>query len=133
MAGAARVPGRNPSHAASRVAERVSTLIACPVRLTNQEDIVMKKIAAMIVASALVSLLSSTALAAETKSGTIKKVDAAARTITFRQDRADKDEVLKVDQAVDLKAVKAEAKAEVTVDDGVVKGIKAQRPSAGGY
>jgi hypothetical protein len=77
-------------------------------------------------------LLLSSAAAAEKVKGTIKEVDAKASTIKFSRDGAGKEEVLPVDKAVDLKSVKRNAKAQLTVDGGVVKEIKAER-SAGGY
>ncbi len=96
----------------------------------------MKKISAVLGVLLSLCLFVSTASAAETRSGTIKKVDAKASSITFRAEGAKADEVLKVDPAVDLKAVKARTKAEITVDGGVVKEIKAEAakaPSAPGY
>jgi hypothetical protein len=76
-------------------------------------------------------LLLSSAAAAEKVKGTVKEVDAKASTIKFSRDGG-KEEVLPVDKAVDLKSVKRNAKAQLTVDGGVVKEIKAER-SAGGY
>ncbi len=97
----------------------------------------MKKISAVLGMLLSLCLFVSMASAAETKSGMIKKVDAKASSITFRADGAKADEVLKVDPAVDLKALKAKTKAEITVDAGVVKEIKAEAkpaaPAAPGY
>jgi carbon monoxide dehydrogenase subunit G len=92
----------------------------------------MKKISAVLGMLLSLCLFVSSAAAAETKSGTIKAVDAKASSITFRANGAAADEVLKVDAAVDLKAVKANTKAQITVDAGVVKEIKA-KASAPGY
>jgi hypothetical protein len=78
------------------------------------------------------SFLFAPAAAAETLTGTIVKVDAAARTITFRPEK-DKEAVLPVDPAVKLDAVKERAKAQITVDAGVVKAIKPDAPRAPGY
>ncbi len=77
-------------------------------------------------------LLLSSAAAAEKVKGTVKEVDQKASTIKFAREGASKEEVLPVDKAVDLKMVKRNAKAQITVDGGVVKEIKAER-SAGGY
>jgi hypothetical protein len=92
----------------------------------------MKKTLAIV---ALVSsfLLASPASGAETVKGMIVKVDGAARTITFRKDRADQDEVLPVDASVKLDGVKANAKARLTVDGGVVKAVEPEKARAAGY
>jgi hypothetical protein len=88
-------------------------------------------------AFALVVLLSSLTLlapaaAAETVKGTIRKVDEKASTISFARDGTRKEEVLAVDRSVKLKDVRANAKAEITIDGGVVKEIK-PAPRTGGY
>ena len=83
----------------------------------------MRRIFALVVAL-LLGLSASVAAAAETAKGMIKKVDDKAATITFSRDGAGKDEVLAVDKSVDLKKVKANTKAQVTLDGGVVKEIK---------
>ncbi len=80
--------------------------------------------------SLLLCLAATVAAAAETAKGTVKKVDDQAATITFARDGG-KEEVLKVDKGVDLKKVKANSKAQVTIDGGVVKQIKPMPPSAG--
>lgn len=92
----------------------------------------MKKVLATAVLIAS-SFLFAPAAAAETLTGTIVKVDAGARTIVFREEKADKDAVLPVDPAVKLDALKAREKAQITVDGGVVKAIKTQAPRAPGY
>ncbi len=84
-----------------------------------------------VVVSLLLCLSASVAAAAETAKGTVKKVDGQASTITFARDGG-KEEVLTVDKSVDLKKVKANTKAQVTIDGGVVKEIKPM-PPAGGY
>ncbi len=89
----------------------------------------MKRAYAVVLALAL-CLSASLAAAAETAKGTVKKVDEQAATITFARDGG-KEEVLKVDKAVDLKKVKANTKAQITVDGGVVKEIKPMPPAAG--
>jgi hypothetical protein len=79
-------------------------------------------------------LLATAALAADKLKGTVKQVDEKARTITFAAEGAAKEEVLPVDPAVALKDVKPNAKAQITVDGGVVKEIKPERArSAPGY
>ncbi len=83
-----------------------------------------------VLAALLVCLFASVAFAAETAKGTVKKVDEQAATITFARDGG-KDEVLAVDKSVDLKKVKANTKAQITIDGGVVKQIKPMPPSAG--
>lgn len=95
----------------------------------------MKKISVVLGILLSLCLFVSAASAAETKSGTIKKVDAKASPITFRADGAKADEVLKVDAAVDLKAVKSRTKAQITVEEGVVKEIKPEekKSPAPGY
>lgn len=93
----------------------------------------MRRVSA-VVASVLLCLSVSVAAAAETTKGTIKKVDDKAATITFAREGADKDEVLTVDKSVDLKKVKANTKAQVTLDGGVVTGIKPDaKARAAGY
>ncbi len=94
----------------------------------------MKRVSALVALVLSLCLFASVAAAAETMKGMIKKVDDKAGTITFSRDGTTKDEVLTVDKSVDLKKVKANAKAQVTVDAGVVKEIKAEaKRSAGGY
>jgi hypothetical protein len=83
----------------------------------------MKKLAIVALVSAAF-LFASPAGAADTVEATIVKVDDAARTVTFRKERADKDEVAQVDKSVDLKSVRTSAKARITIDGGVVKEIK---------
>ncbi len=89
----------------------------------------MRRVPAFVL-SLLLCLSASVATAAETAKGTVKKVDDQAATITFARDGG-KEEVLKVDKAVDLKKVKANTKAQVTIDGGVVKEIKPMPPAAG--
>lgn len=85
----------------------------------------MKKISALVALVMSLFLFAAPALAAEKMSGTVKAVDAAASKITFAKDGG-KEETLAVDKSVDLKKVKANQKAEITVDGGVVKAIKAK-------
>lgn len=91
----------------------------------------MKKLLAIAVLVASSLLFAPPAAAGEKMTGRIVKIDEGARTITFRQDKAQKDAVLQVDRAVDLKAVKARDRAHLTVDAGVVKGIEREAAAAG--
>jgi len=94
----------------------------------------MKRVSALVALVLSLCLFASVAAAADTMKGTIKKVDDKAGTITFAREGTTKDEVLTVDKSVDLKKVKAEAKAQITVDAGVVKEIKPEAKSrAAGY
>ncbi len=69
-------------------------------------------------------LLASAAFAAETVKGTVKKVDEKASTVTFVRDGGKQEETLPVDKSVSLAKVKTNAKAQLTVDAGVVKKIE---------
>ncbi|HEX9050376.1 MAG TPA: hypothetical protein VF841_07600 [Anaeromyxobacter sp.] len=94
----------------------------------------MKRLLAMLSLAMSLCLLASSAAAADKVKGTVKQVDEKARTITFAAEGATKDEVLPVDKGVALERVKANAKAQLTVDGGVVKEIKEERArSAPGY
>jgi hypothetical protein len=94
----------------------------------------MKRLIAVVSLAMSLCLLASSAVAADQVKGTIKQVDEKARTITFAKEGATKDEVLPVEKGVELKNVKANAKAQITVDGGVVKEIKPERArSAPGY
>lgn len=89
----------------------------------------MKKLSALVALALSLFLFASSAVAAEKLKGTIKAVDEKASTIKFAKDGG-AEEVLTVDKGVDLKKVKANAKAEITVDGGVVKEIKAEKKRA---
>ncbi len=79
-------------------------------------------------------LPASPAAAADKVKGTVKEIDEKARTIKFAAEGGGKEDVLAVDNAVDLKGVKANTKAQVTVDGGVVKEIKPEaKRRAPGY
>ncbi len=94
----------------------------------------MKRLSAFVCLAMSFCLLVSSAAAAEKVKGTIKEVDEKMSTIKFSREGASNDEVLAVDKAVDLKSVKPNAKAEITVDGGVVKEIKAEgKRRAPGY
>ncbi len=94
----------------------------------------MKKISVLVSLAMALFLFASSAAAADKVKGTIKGVDEKASTIKFAKEGASEDEVLTVDKGVDLKKVKPNAKAELTVDGGVVKEIKAEkRRTAPGY
>ncbi len=94
----------------------------------------MKRLTAFLCLAMSLCLLASSAVAADKVKGTIREVDEKARTIKFAAEGATKDEVLPVDKGVELKDVKANAKAQITLDGGVVKEIKPERArSAPGY
>jgi len=84
----------------------------------------MKKIAAVLAVAVLVVSMVSLVFAAESKTGTIKAVDAKAGTVVFCAEGG-KDETLKADKSVDLGKVKAGEKVTVSVDKDTVKEIKA--------
>ncbi|HSN92782.1 MAG TPA: hypothetical protein VLS93_16235 [Anaeromyxobacteraceae bacterium] len=92
----------------------------------------MKKLSAIVAVVLSLFLLVPTVASAESVKGTIKQVDAKAGTITFAREGKKEQEVLTVDKAVDLGKVKANSKARLTLEGGLVKEIKAE-PSAGGY
>ncbi len=94
----------------------------------------MKRVSAFLCLAVSLCLLATAAFAADKLKGTVKDVDEKARTITFAAEGASKDEVLAVDKGVELKDVKRNAKAQITVDGGVVKEIKPERArTAPGY
>ena len=83
----------------------------------------MKK--AVVILATLVfvlSIMSMAFAAASTLQGTIKVVNQKTGTITFCP-AGGKDQVLKVGKSLNIKEVKA-GKAAVTVDNGVVTGVK---------
>lgn len=88
----------------------------------------MKKISVVLVVVLSLCLVVSLAFAAETKKGVVKSVDEKAGTVVLTIDG--KDETLKADKAVDLKAVKAGSKVAATIDAGTVKELKADKPKA---
>jgi cold shock CspA family protein len=90
----------------------------------------MKKVAAVLAVAVMVVSLFSLAIAAEMKKGTVKAVDAKAGTITFTADGAHADVVLKADKSVDLGAVKAGEKVEISVEKDTVMSLKAAAPAA---
>ena len=85
----------------------------------------MKKVAAVLAVAVMVVSLFSLAVAAEMMKGTVKAVDAKAGTITFMADGAHADVVLKADKAVNLGAVKAGEKVEISVEKDTVMSLKA--------
>lgn len=93
----------------------------------------MKRLSAIVAVVLSLCLLLPTAASADSVKGTIKQVDAKAGTITFAREGKTDQEVLSVDKSVDLGKVKANSKARLTLEGGVVKEIKAEKPSAGGY
>jgi hypothetical protein len=84
----------------------------------------MKRNAAVLIAAMFILSLAAIAYAAEMQKGTIKDVDIKAGTITFCPEGSTTDTMLKVDKDIDLKTVKPDTKAEVTVDMGTVKALK---------
>ena len=88
----------------------------------------MKKIGVVLAVVILVASLMSLAIAAEMKMGTIKSVDAKAGMVMLTVDG--KDMHLTADKSVDLSHVKAGEKVEVTVDNNMIKSIKAEAPKA---
>jgi hypothetical protein len=94
----------------------------------------MKRLCAFGWLALSLSLLAVPAGAAEKLKGTVKEIDEKARTIKFAAEGTGKEDVLAVDNAVDLKALKSNQKAQITVDGGVVKEIRPEaRRSAAGY
>jgi len=88
----------------------------------------MKKIVVVLAVVVLVASIMSFAIAAETKMGTIKSVDAKAGMVMLTVDG--KDMHLTADKAVDLSKVKAGDKVEVAVDNNMIKSMKAEAPKA---
>jgi len=84
----------------------------------------MKRTAAVLTAAIFILSLAVVAHAAETRRGTIKDVDVKAGTITFCPEGTTTDMMLKADKDLDLRTVRPETKAEVTVDGGAVKGVR---------
>lgn len=85
----------------------------------------MKKVASVLAVAVMVVSLFSMAFAAEMKKGTVKAVDAKAGTITFVADGTAADVVLKADKSVNLGAVKAGDKVEISVEKDSVMSLKA--------
>jgi len=85
----------------------------------------MKKVAAVLAVAVMVVSLFSLVVAAEMKKGTVKAVDAKAGTMTFCAEGTNADVVLKADKSVDLGAVKAGEKVEISVEKDSVKSLKA--------
>ena len=85
----------------------------------------MKKVAAVLAVVVMVVSLFSLAVAAEMKKGSVKAVDAKAGTLTFVADGTTADVVLKADKAVNLGAVKAGDKVELSVEKDTVVSLKA--------
>ncbi len=90
----------------------------------------MKKVAAVLAVAVMVVSLFSLAVAAEMQKGTVKAVDAKAGTITFTADGSTADVVLKADKSVDLGAVKAGEKVEISTEKDTVKSLKAASAAA---
>ncbi len=98
----------------------------------------MKKAAAVLAVLILAVSLVSMVFAAEAKKGTIRGVDEKAGTILFCPEGTTKDMTLPVDKSVDLKSIKPDTKAQISVESvggkETVKSIepmKAPRPAVG--
>lgn len=89
----------------------------------------MKKVTAVLAAMVLVVSLVSLVVAAETKKGTIKSVDAKAGTVVFTADGG-KEETLKADTSIDLDKVKTGQKVEIKIENDMVKSLKSAKPKA---
>jgi hypothetical protein len=99
--------------------------------MTTKEEANMKRNGAILIMVLVFAALAALAIAAEIQRGTIKDVDVKAGTITFCPEGTTKDMTLKADKSIDLRSVKPETKAEVTVDMNTVKGVKEiKRPKA---
>jgi len=85
----------------------------------------MKKVAAVLAVAVMVVSLFSLAVAAEMQKGTVKAVDAKAGTVTFCPEGSNTDVVLKADKSVDLGAVKAGEKVEISTEKDTVMSLKA--------
>jgi preprotein translocase subunit YajC len=88
----------------------------------------MKKVAAVLAVAVLVVSLVSFVFAADAKKGTIKSVDAKAGTVVLTE--GGKDATLNADKSVDLGAVKAGDKVEVTVEKDTIMTLKKAKPKA---
>ncbi len=84
----------------------------------------MKRIAVVLAVVVLVASLVSLAIAAETKMGTIKSLDAKAGTVVLTVDG--KDMTLKADKSVDLGKLKAGEKVEASIEKDTLKSVKAE-------
>jgi hypothetical protein len=88
---------------------------------------VMKKIALVLAVLILAVSLVSVAVASDMK-GTVKSVDAKAGTVVMTVDG--KDVTLTADKSVDLGKLKAGDKVKATVENNVLKDVKADKPKA---
>jgi Cu/Ag efflux protein CusF len=85
----------------------------------------MRKISAVLAAVALVISLVAPAFAAETRTGTIRSIDAKAGTVVFYEEGG-KDVTLKADKSIDVDKIKAGDKVEVSVENDMLKSVKAE-------
>jgi len=89
----------------------------------------MKKIVIVLAVVAFVIALGSSVFAtAVTLTGTIKSIDTATAMVVFCAENG-KDVTLKTDKSVDLSKLKAGDKVEITVEDDVLKSVKAGHAS----
>jgi hypothetical protein len=84
----------------------------------------MKKMVIVFTVCALLISSVSLAIAAATLTGTIKSLDPKTAMIVFCAEGG-KDLTLKADKSIDLGKLKAGDKVEITVEDDVLKSIKA--------
>jgi Cu/Ag efflux protein CusF len=84
----------------------------------------MKKISVVLAVVVLVVSLVSLAIAAEMTKGTIKSVDAKAGMVMLTVDG--KDMHLTADKSVDLSGLKAGDKVEASLENHMIKSIKAE-------
>jgi hypothetical protein len=83
----------------------------------------MKKSMAIIAVIILVAFTASLVLAAESKTGTIKSVDAKDGSVIFCEEGGSKDVTLKADKSVDLGTVKAGEKVRILIDKNMLTHI----------
>ncbi len=86
----------------------------------------MRKIAVFLAAAMLVIFMVSVVFSAEAQTGTIKSIDEKASTVVFCAEGG-KDVTLKTDKSIDLEKIKAGDKVEISVEDGMLKSIKAAK------
>jgi hypothetical protein len=83
----------------------------------------MKKSMVIMAVIFLVAFTASLVLAAESKTGTIKSVDAKSGSVVFCEEDGSKYVTLKADKSVDLGAVKAGEKVRILIDRNMLTHI----------
>lgn len=86
----------------------------------------MRNIVVVLAIAALVIVLAAPAFATVAQTGTIKSVDAKAGTVVFCAEGG-KDVTFKADQSVDLDKIKAGDKVEISVENDLLKSVKAEQ------